>query len=112
AVVAKNPDFVWRNERGNDFGDRFDVATIRAEGEPCTDCTVQKELYATALLARSARTTAKMAFAAGDEASRDRALAIADGARRAFAATFIQGGRIAGDTQAAYALALDAGLYS
>ncbi|MCY2959263.1 MAG: family 78 glycoside hydrolase catalytic domain [Planctomycetota bacterium] len=109
-VASKNPDFVWRNERGNDYGDWLNTSTLVKDGKPCEGCEVQKDLFATAFFARSARTAAKMAFAIGDSRMQSEAHAIAEQATNAFRATFVQGDRLVGDTQAAYALALDFGL--
>lgn len=107
SIAAKNPDFVWRNERGNDYGDWLNAATIATGDDPCADCEVQKDLFATAFFARSARIAAKMAFAIGDGAMQAEARAIAEQAAEAFRANFVKGDRLVGDTQAAYALALD-----
>jgi len=110
-VAAKNPDFVWRNERGNDYGDWLNTSTLAKAGEPCKDCEVPKDLFATAFFAHSARTAAKMAFAAGDFALATEAHEIAQRAAQAFRAAFVAADRTAGDTQGGYALALDFGLY-
>ncbi len=110
-VAAKNPGLVWRKERGDDYGDRFNGATLRLENAPCEGCEVPKELFATAFFARSARVTAKMAFAAGDGAAQQEAKDLADRAAVEFRKAFAQPSKLTGDSQAAYALALDFELY-
>ncbi len=110
-IAAKNPDFVWSNARGNDYGDWLNASTLLEGEKPKEGSEVGKNLFATAFFARSARIAAKMAFAIGDMESQGKALAIADGAREAFKKQFVKGARLDGDTQAAYALALDFGLY-
>jgi len=111
SIAAENPDFVWRNARGSDYGDRLNASTL-LEGEKAqAGSEVAKDLFATAFFARSARIAARMAFATGDTESQVKALAIADRARDAFRKTFLKGARLDGDTQAAYALALDFELY-
>jgi len=111
-IVSKNPDGVWRNERGDDYGDWLNTATLVSGEDPCTDCEVQKDLFATAFLVRSARTAAKMAFAIGDLTLQEKARQIAAKSVEAFRATFVKGDRLVGDTQAAYALALEFELYA
>lgn len=111
SVAAKNPDFVWRNARGNDRGDRFDASTLSESDKAKESSPVGNDLFATAFFAHSARITAKMAFVAGDTEAHAKALSIADRATEAFEKTFVKGARLDGDTQAAYALALDFGLY-
>jgi len=110
-IAAKNPDFVWRNARGNDYGDWLDAATVLESEKPKEGSELGQDLFATAFFARSARIAARMAFAIGDTESHGKALAIADRARDAFAKTFRKGARLEGDSQSAYALALDFELY-
>lgn len=111
-IASKNPDGVWRNERGNDYGDWLNTAKLVVGEKPCEGCSVQKDLFATAFFAHSARTAAKMAFAIGDAAMQQAALEIANNATAAFRREYVKDGRIVGDTQAAYALALDFELYA
>jgi len=110
-VAAKNPGLVWRAERGDDHGDRFNGSTLRLENAACEGCEVPKDLFATAFFARSARVTAKMAFAIGDAAAQSEAKDLADRAAVEFRKAFAQPGKLTGDSQAAYALALDFDLY-
>jgi alpha-L-rhamnosidase len=99
-IRSRNPDLVWKNELGANLGDPL-------ERGPATD----KTLIATAELAHAAEALATMASAAGTslqpEAKKYRALA--EGARAAFARRFAAAdGKLASDTQTAYALGLGA----
>ncbi len=111
-VAGKNPDLVWRKDRGMDYGDWRNAGTIKAEGYHCADCKVPKDLFATAFFARSAEVAARLSAANG-EAEQARELgATADRARAAFRKEFVEPvGRLRGDTQAGYALALDLELH-
>jgi alpha-L-rhamnosidase len=96
-VHGNNPDFLWKNARGNDWGDWLSAGT------PSTP----KEVGATAFFAHSAGLVSKMAASLGyrDDALRYRALF--EQIRRAFVQAFVTSdGRIANDAQGCYALAL------
>jgi alpha-L-rhamnosidase len=101
-VRSKNPDFIWANQRGADLGDPLELG-------PGTD----KTLIATAELAYAADALTAMARSAGPALEPDalREEAIAQGARAAFAKRFVApDGKLASDTQTAYALALGLGV--
>ncbi len=110
-VASKNPDGVWRKERGSDTGDRSSAAELSVDGKPCESCAVQKDLFATAWLAHSARIAAKMTFAIGDAAGNRAMEEVAQDATAAFRREFVSGRRLVGDAQGAYALVLDFELY-
>lgn len=95
-IHAANPDLVWREQVGQNFGD----------WDALTDDT-PKDLVATAYFARSARLTAQAAqVLERDDAARRYGI-LADAIAGTFADTFIDDdGSVAGDTQTAYALAL------
>jgi alpha-L-rhamnosidase len=97
-VKKQNPDLLWSNQRGADLGDPLELG-------PATD----HALIGTAELAHAADALAVMARASGAALEPDarRYQAIAEGARAAFARKFLApDGKLAGDTQTAYALAL------
>jgi alpha-L-rhamnosidase len=99
-VHRHNPGLLWQNRRGRDYGDWLAIE----EETP-------KEVVATAYFARSAELTAAAATALGldDDARELRDLAAA--VRRAFAEAYVDaGGRVLGDTQTGYVLALAFGL--
>ena len=106
-IRENNPDLVWRNERGNDYGDWLNADTLKLEGWPEEGAEVPKEVFATAFFAHSAQLLAKMASVLGREDESSEYEDLAQGIREAFIREFVErDGRIKGDTQAGYALAL------
>ena len=110
--AARNPDHVWRDPGTLNplyYGDWLNADTfIDIPGLPRTGGEVPKEIYATAMWARSTRIVARMAALLGKEAEAAHYEGLARRIRAAFRAAFVSGdGRIKGDTQAGYALALD-----
>ena len=107
-VRSKNPDLVWRNDRGNDYGDWLNGDTLVHEGWPKTGASTPGEVLGTAYFARSAALVAKMAAAVGRTDDAKKCAELAEGIRAAFRKAFLsEGGKVAGDSQGAYALALD-----
>ncbi|WP_051342310.1 alpha-L-rhamnosidase [Pseudonocardia spinosispora] len=95
-----NPDLVWRHRRGNDYGDWLQI-----------DATTPPELVATAYFARSARTVSLAAAVLGRTEEAARYGALADSIAEAFTAEFADArGRLVGDTQTGYLVALAFGL--
>jgi alpha-L-rhamnosidase len=102
SVRAANPDLVWRNQLGVNLGDPLELG-------PGTD----KALIATAELAHAADVLARMARHAGHSVEPEARGydALAKGARTAFARTFTTAeGKLTGDTQTGYALAIGLGV--
>jgi alpha-L-rhamnosidase len=100
-VRQSNPDCLWKNARGNDWGDWLSAGT------PSTP----KEVGATAFFAHSADLVSKMALNLGhhDDAAQYRDLF--EQIRHAFLAAYVtRDGQIANDAQGCYALALHFGL--
>jgi alpha-L-rhamnosidase len=107
-VARLNPDHVWRHGRGNDYNDWLNGDTLILADYPKHGGEIPKDVFATAFYARSARLTARMAEVLGKADEARRYGALADEVRAAFQAAFVDGeGRITGDTQAGYALALN-----
>jgi alpha-L-rhamnosidase len=109
--VRENPDLIWRDQgRCNPlwFGDWLNADTfVDIPGLPRKGGEVPKELYSTALFACSAQTVACIARVLGRLEDEKRYEALARRIRVAFAKAFVaKDGRIKGDTQAGYALAL------
>ena len=105
-VAAKNPDYVWRQARGADFGDWL-ALDAKEPGDP----TTPKDLVATAVWAHSVDCMAQMAEATGrgDQARMYRAVwrSIA----QAFVANFVRAdGSVGNGSQTGYILALRYGL--
>lgn len=106
-VHANNPDLIWRNARGNDYNDWLNSDTFENLDLPKTGGAVPNEVFATAFFARSAELTGRMAALAGEPADAARYGELAQAIRRAFRDAFVDAeGRVTGDTQAGYALAL------
>ncbi|HSV74378.1 MAG TPA: family 78 glycoside hydrolase catalytic domain [Chthonomonadales bacterium] len=106
-VASHNPDGLWRNRRGNDYSDWLNGDTIIEAGWPRTGGAVPPEVLATAFHARSADLVARMSVVVGRPRDAARYAALAQRVRAAFLRAYVdRDGRIQGDTQAGYALAL------
>ena len=101
-VHSNNPDLIWRNDRGNDWGDWISAG-------PATP----KEIGATAFFAHSTDLVARMARALGRNADAEYYGTLFQDIRRAFAKNYVGTNGIVGDNgdvQGSYALALQFGL--
>ncbi len=106
-VHSKNPDLLWKNSRGNDYGDWLNGDTLKLEGFPKGEAEVPKEVFATAFFQHSTELVARMAEVLGrPEAAQYRKLA--DDIKAAFQKAYIESdGKVKGHTQSAYALVLN-----
>jgi alpha-L-rhamnosidase len=112
-VRSKNPTLVWKEARGEDYGDWLDASTLDHAARSKETDSVGKELFATAWFARSCEVAAKSAFACSNMKEAERLSKLAVEARAAFRKEFSElDGRLRGDSQAAYALAIDFDLYA
>ncbi|MFH1006246.1 MAG: family 78 glycoside hydrolase catalytic domain, partial [Candidatus Latescibacterota bacterium] len=106
-VHGKNPDLLWRNDRGGDYNDWLNGDMTALPDYPRGISAVPKEVFATAFFAHSTEIVAKMAGVLGrkdDAAKYDK---LFGDIRAAFDREYVAAdGRITGDTQAGYALAL------
>ncbi len=106
-ILGNNPDLIWANARNADYNDWLNGDTLIAEGWPTKGGEVPKEVFATAFWAHSTRLTGLMAEALGLKADAERYRKLFESIRDAFVAKFVSAdGKILGDTQAGYALAL------
>jgi alpha-L-rhamnosidase len=110
--LANNPDLIWRNAASLSplwYGDWLNADTFaNLPNIPKTGGEVSKEIYSTAFFARSTELTSRMAAVLGKDAEARDLAELAARIRAAFNAAFVDAdGRIAGDTQAGYALALN-----
>jgi alpha-L-rhamnosidase len=106
-VEAHNPNGLWKNERGNDYGDWLNGGQINVPGWNAQGCELDKEIFATAFWARSAELTGRMAGQLDLTDLADRYFKMSDKVRAAFQKAYLKpDGTITGDTQAGYALAL------
>jgi alpha-L-rhamnosidase len=96
-IARHNPSLVRENANNNNYGDWLTVGPV-----------TPKPLIATAYWAYLADLMAQLAALIGKAERADRYAALRDSIRRAFADRFVgDGGRLEGDTQTAYLLALD-----
>ncbi len=106
-IRRENPDLLWTKKRGNDYGDWLNGDTLVAEGWPKKGAEVPKEVFATAMFAHSTDLVARMARVLGKDAEAKKYGELFVRIKAAFNAAYVdRDGRIKGDTQAGYALAL------
>ncbi len=107
-VDSLNPDHLWRNGRNADWNDWLNGDTLILEGYPTTGGEIPKEVFGTAFFAHSAELVSKMAAVLGEEDDARRYAELAESIREAFVKAYVDAnGRILGNTQAGYALALN-----
>jgi len=105
-LLALNPDHVWRNGRGMDYGDWLSV-----DAKSRTDVTTPKELVSTAYWACSTDLLAQMAKATGRTADAARLTALRARIGEAFVHEFVRpDGGVGNDSQTSHILALRFGL--
>ncbi|MGA2655964.1 MAG: family 78 glycoside hydrolase catalytic domain [Verrucomicrobiota bacterium] len=103
-----NPDLIWSKGRGNDYNDWLNGDWIGQKDWPSKGGSVPNEVFATSFFAHSAELVGRMAEVLGREDQALRYRGLARKIRTAFNKQFVKpDGRIEGDTQAGYALALD-----
>jgi alpha-L-rhamnosidase len=106
-IRSSNPDLLWKNKRGNDYGDWLNSDTLIYEGFPSKGGQVPKEIFATMMFAYATDLVSRMAKVLGkdDEAKKHKQLF--EDIKAAFNKAYVaEDGRIQGDTQAGYAIAL------
>jgi len=106
-IHRHNPDLIWRNNRGNDYNDWLNGDTLVKDGWPKHGGAVPNDVFATAFFAHSTHLVAQMAREMGRSEEARQYEDLANSIKRAFQKAFVSpDGRITGDTQAGYALAL------
>lgn len=109
ATLAENPDLVWRN-RHNHNDDWLNANTVSPEIDPTYPTTrgaTPDDAFATAFLAYSTRLLADIAGVLDRDDDRSRYSTLADSVKAKFVEMFVDDdGRVDGDSQGAYALAL------
>lgn len=106
-VHEKNPNLLWLNERGENFGDWLNGDTVILEGYPQGISQVPHEVFATAFFAHSTEILGKMAEVLQKKEDTQKYKKLAGDIKAAFQREYVTPeGRIRGDTQAGYALAL------
>jgi alpha-L-rhamnosidase len=102
-----NPDLVWRNVRGHNFGDWLNGNTIRSKDYPRTGGKVPDDVFATGYFFYSTDILAKTAKLLGKIEDYKKYSALASSIRKVFNEKFVSAdGVVEGNTQAGYALAL------
>jgi alpha-L-rhamnosidase len=105
-LLATNPDHVWRNGRGMDYGDWLSV-----DAKSRADVTTPKELVSTAYWAWSTDLLAQMAPASGRAADAARLETLRAAIGEAFVREFVRSdGSVGNDSQTSHILALRFGL--
>ena len=109
-VHRHNPNLIWLEKRGALFvyGDWLNVDTFTKLADfPKGQAQVPIEVYATAFFAYSTQIVAKMAAVLKDQEAATRYERLASAIRDAFVQEFVtEDGKIRGDTQGGYSLAL------
>jgi alpha-L-rhamnosidase len=107
-IRAQNPNFLWLKDIGNNYGDWLNANTIIAEGYSKTRGEIPKDVFATAYYANSARLFSQIAHVLGNEKDAKEYNVLFENIRAKFNEAFVdQDGKIKGNTQSAYALALN-----
>ena len=107
-IRRQNPGFLWLKDIGNNYGDWLNANTIIAEGYSKTRGEVPKDVFATAFYANSARLFSQMATVLGNEKDAKDYQLLFENIRKKFNEAYVdKDGGIKGNTQSAYALALN-----
>jgi alpha-L-rhamnosidase len=107
-IHRQNPDLLWRVSRGHMYGDWLNGNTIISDDYPKTGGQVPNDVYSTIYFAYSTGILAKTARLLGKENEHAYYSALANRIREAFAAAYVSpDGKMEGDTQAGYAMALE-----
>jgi alpha-L-rhamnosidase len=108
-IRKHNPDLIWKNRRSCtlEYGDWLNGDTLILKDYPGCGGGVPGGVYATAFFAHSTDLLARMATVLGKTAEARKYGQLLAGIKKAFVTAFVSDeGRIEGDTQAGYALAL------
>ena len=107
-VRSQSPEHLWTGNRGHDYGDWLNGNTLILEGWPTEGAEVPKEVLATAFYAHSTGLLSKMAVALGRDEDVKEYAKLADDVKAAFNRAYVkEDGKVEGEAQASYALALD-----
>jgi alpha-L-rhamnosidase len=112
-IRSNNPDLLWKNKRGNDYGDWLNSDTLIYEGFPNKGGQVPKEVFATMMFAYATDLVSRMATVLGKDDETKKHRQLFEEIKAAFNKAYVaEDGRIQGDTQAGYAIALHFDLLS
>lgn len=109
ATVRENPDLIWK-VRHNHNGDWLNANTVSADSDTTYSTTrgaTPDDVFATAFLAYSMRLLSKISGVLGEDDDHARYAALADSVKARFIDSYVSSdGRVDGDTQGAYSIAL------
>jgi alpha-L-rhamnosidase len=106
-IRSNNPDLLWKNKRGNDYGDWLNSDTLVYEGFPRQGGQVPREVFATMMFAYATDLLSRIAAVLGKQTEAKQYAALFNDIKGAFNKAYVtEDGHIRGDTQAGYALAL------
>lgn len=106
-----NPNHLWIQGRHNDYGDWLNGDTLRRDGWDSTGSELPKPVFATMVWYESLLQSAQMARLVGDNGLASEWESRAKLVQGAFLGAYLKpDGKIEGDTQAGYAMALDIGI--
>lgn len=106
-IRRNNPDLVWSKGRNNDYNDWLNGDWVKQKGWPEKGGSVPNEVFATAFFAHSTDLVARMAKVLGKTEEAKGYSELFEQIKAVFNQRFVQpDGRIQGDTQGGYALAL------
>ena len=107
-VHNENKDLIWKNGVGNSYGDWLNGNTIVSADYPKEGGQIPNDVYATAFFAYSTRIVGLAAQLLGKHDDAAYYDSLANAIRKNFVESFISSaGKIKGETQAGYALALE-----
>lgn len=106
-IHKNNPKLIWKSGLGNNYGDWLNGNTLNADGFPKTGAQIPSEVFSTIMFFNSVNNLSKMASAIGNDKKASYYSDLATNIKRAFTKEFVDAeGKIEGDAQACYALAL------
>jgi alpha-L-rhamnosidase len=112
-IRKSNPSLIWKSGLGLNYGDWLNGNTIRAKDFPRTGAQIPSEVFSTIMFYNSVNTMSKMAQAIGKQKESVYYSELAVNIKDAFIKEFVDAeGKIEGDAQACYAMALHYGLFT
>jgi len=106
-IKKSNPDLIWKSGLGLNYGDWLNGNTLNAAGFPKTGAQIPSQVFSTIMFFNSVNVLSKMAVATGKNEKAVYYSELAAKIKSAFAEHFIDAdGKIEGDAQACYAMAL------
>ncbi|MCP4313623.1 MAG: family 78 glycoside hydrolase catalytic domain [Bacteroidetes bacterium] len=111
-IRENNPGLIWESGLGLDYGDWLNGNTLKAEGFPETGAQVPSSVFSTLMFYRSVNRLASMAELSGRSKKANYYSELASEIQEAFLMHFVdEDGKIEGDAQACYAMALNFGIF-